>query len=54
MNWKLQLHSFQEPKLSPKDKSTLFLSSKAMTVLPRLSHPTHQFDNPENEQNCEP
>lgn len=53
MNWKLQLHSFQEPKLSPRDKSTLFLSSK-VTVLPLQSQPTHQFHYPENEQNHEP
>lgn len=54
VNWKLQLHSFQEPKLSPKDKSTLFLSSKAVTVLLLPSHPTHQLHYPENEQNHEP
>lgn len=53
MNWKVQLHSFQEPKLSTRDKSTLFLCSK-VTVLPLQSQPTHQFHYPENEQNHEP
>ena len=58
MSCKLQLHRFQEAKLSPKDKSIFFSPAKQLLSFPwcrvLLSHLTHHFDYPENEQNREP